>query len=114
MLFDGDPGQTTTSVQGLRSTGGWLQATIALTNRIDVNATVGQDTPSDADLRLFRLSPSSGESPVGRNRTGLLNVILRLRSNLLFSGEFRTIWTERPDGTERRARHVNLGVGVLF
>lgn len=114
VLFDGDPGQTSTRVQGLRSTGGWLQAAFALSNRIEFNTAVGQDAPSDADLERFRLSPGGGESPIGRNRTGLVNVILRARSNLLFSGEFRTIWTARPDGTRRRARHLNFAAGVLF
>jgi hypothetical protein len=114
VLFDGDPGQTSTQVQGLRSTGGWLQAAFAVTNRIDFHAALGQDTPSDADLDRFRLSPTGGESPIGRNRSGLVNVILRARSNLLFSGEFRTIWTARPDGTRRRAQQVNFAAGVLF
>ena len=114
VLFDGDPGQTSTRVQGLRSSGGWLQAAFALTNRIEFNTAVGQDAPSDADLERSRLSPAGGDSPIGRNRTGLVNVILRARSNLLFSGEFRTIWTARPDGTRRRARHLNFAAGVLF
>ena len=114
VLFDGDPGQTSTRVQGLRSTGGWLQAAFALTNRVEFNTALGQDAPSDADLERFRLSPAGGESPIGRNRTGLINVILRARSNLLFSSEFRTIWTVRPDGTRRRAQHLNLAAGVLF
>jgi len=114
VLFDGDPGLTSTSVIGLRSTGGWLQGSFALTNRIEFNSAVGQDSPSGADLERFRLSPTGGESPIGRNRTGFVNVILRARSNLLFSTEFRSVWTSRPDGTRRRIQHLNFAAGVTF
>ena len=114
VLFDGDPGQSTTNVRGLRSTGGWVQGTFTLTNRIEFNTAVGQDSPSDADLERFRLSPTGGESPIGRNQTGIVNVIFKVRSNLLLSGEFRTIWTARPDETKRRIQHINLAAGVLF
>jgi hypothetical protein len=53
-------------------------------------------------------------APLGQNRSALLNFILRPRSNLLFSAEYRHLRTLQTYGNAYTAEQFNLMMGVLF
>lgn len=111
VLYDGSPSSTLTEVAGLNVTGGWAQLSIKATEALEFNAAHGQDTSHRADLR--RYFATYGDTLTARNRSEMLNIIYRPRTDLIFSLEYRRLHTGRLF-SEDRAGHVNLGVGVLF
>ncbi len=92
--------------------GGWSQLKFKLNEKLEFNAAFGQDNPFAKDLRQQWISASY--SPVLRNQTALVNVIKRLRSNLLVSLEYRHLDSSLFDGNRRTAEHVNAAIGVEF
>ncbi len=114
VLFPGDPGLATTSIYGLNSQGGWAQLTFKPRQDFRINAAFGQDNPFASQLRLFRVVPSEYEEPLLKNQTWFVNGIYQLRSNILFSLEFRGLATHDlgPDGYF--ANVTNLSLGYLF
>ena len=88
VLFSADSSQ----VRPLNSVGGWSQVKISATSKLEFNGAFGVDNPFAADVRGFPLSPGF-PAPLLQNRSSLVNVIYRPRSDLLFSGEYRHLRT---------------------
>ena len=109
VLFSGDSSQ----VSPLNSVGGWSQLKILATSKLEFNGAFGVDNPFAADVRGFPLSPGF-PAPLLQNRSSLLNVIYRPRSDLLFSGEYRHLRTFDIDTGSPTADQVNLMMGILF
>ena len=114
VLYSGVPHDTTTRVAGLNSTGGWSQLKFRATEKLEFNGAFGQDVPSASDLNRFEYTPGYTTISVARNQSGFLNAIYRLRSNLLFSAEYRRLWTSTGSDSKETADHFNVGFGVLF
>lgn len=94
----------------LESAGGWSQLKFKPLERIEFNTAFGEDYPFRRDLsRSF-----AGVSQVSRNASGFFNVIYQPRSNLLFSVEYRRLWTSRFFESKQTADHVSAGAGVIF
>jgi hypothetical protein len=53
-------------------------------------------------------------SPASRNASGFLNVIYHARSNLLFSIEYRRLWTSGFYDPRQTAGHVSISSGIVF
>jgi hypothetical protein len=102
------------SVLGLNSTGGWSQIKVKPTERMQLNAAFGEDYAFRSGLGPLFTPHYTRESPVNRNATGLFNVIYQARSNLLFSVEYRRLWTSRFEEGKVNAGHVNLAAGIVF
>lgn len=101
-----------TRVAGLNDAGGWTQLKFHASPRVEFNVAYGEDSPYASDFRLF--GPPAPYSAITRNQTMMVNFIHRMRSNFLFSLEYRhlnTAWAAAPSET---ANHVDAAVGVTF
>jgi len=114
VFFSGDPGSLYTQVRGLNSAGGWAQLKYRPASKLEFNGAFGQDAPYTADIRAFPNPQAYGDPTLTKNQAGLVNVIYRPRSDLLFSAEFRHLKTFTTDNGAYNADHVNLMMGVLF
>lgn len=99
-------------VAGLNDVGGWTQLKFRATPRLEFNAAIGQDNPYARDFNLF--GPPLPYAFVSRNQTAMFNFIQHLRSNLLFSIEYRHLNTAWTSASGRTADHVNAAFGVTF
>lgn len=114
LLRNGPLTSPATAIRPVESEGGWGQLKFKPVQRWEFNAALGGDFP-------FRL-PAAGFGPVfnepalrpRRNTNAFWNVIYQPRTNLLFSVEYRRLWSLELDDARRRAGHVSVGAGVLF
>jgi hypothetical protein len=102
-----------TQVRALNSVGGWSQLKISATSKLEFNGAFGVDNPFAGDVRGFPLS-AGFPAPLLQNRSSLVNVIYRPRSDLLFSGEYRHLRTFDIDAGSPTADQLNLTMGILF
>ncbi len=109
VLFSADSSQ----LRALNSVGGWSQLKIAATSKLEFNGAFGVDNPFAGDVRGFPVSPGF-PAPLLQNRSSLVNVVYRPRSDLLFSGEYRHLRTFDIDAGSPTADQVNLMMGILF
>jgi hypothetical protein len=98
----------------LESIGGWSQFKYKPIERIEFNAAYGEDQPFKSGLgRLLSLKLIPG-TPVSRNASGFVNAIYQPRSNLLFSVEYRRLWTYGFNDPRRTAAHMSITTGIAF
>ena len=114
VLFSGPLADPTTSVLGLNSAGGWTQLKLKPAERLEFNGAFGEDHPSGSDLGRFPQSQSYIGASIGRNQSAFVNGIYHARSNLLFSVEYRRLWTSETYGVKSTADHIDVGLGILF
>ena len=112
VLFSGNPSPQG-QVRALNSVGGWSQLKVIATSKLEFNGAFGVDNPYASDVRGFSLSPGF-PAPLLQNRSSLVNVIYRPRSDLLLSGEYRHLRTFDIDAGSPTADQVNLMMGILF
>jgi len=114
VLFDGPSGDATSAVRPVDSFGGWSQLKIKPASRLEINAVFGGDDPLRSRLaRLLPIAAVNG-SAVNQNASGFLNAIYQARSNLLFSVEYRRLWTTGLDDVTRTADHLTAVAGIVF
>ena len=112
VLFGGTPGPQE-QLRALNSVGGWSQLKVRATGKLEFNGAFGVDNPYAADVRGFPSSPGF-PAPLLQNRSSLVNVIYRPRSDLLLSGEYRHLRTFDIDAGSPTADQLNLTMGILF
>jgi hypothetical protein len=105
---------STTIVKGLDSMGGWAQLKFKPTAKFQVNGAYGQDNPFASELRMFPASPSYYGPLFSRNASPFVNFIYQVRSDILFSIEYRRLHTTVLDNDAYTANHVGLSVGYVF
>jgi hypothetical protein len=107
-----DPG---TAIHGLDSLGGWVQLKYKPKANFEVNFAVGQDDPFSSELRLFPASANYyGGSSLSRNLSPFVNFIYRVRSDVLFSAEYRRLQTYDLDSSPYTANQISISLGYLF
>lgn len=114
VIFSEPLTDSSASVLGLNSIGGWSQLKIKATPRLEFNAAFGQDNPYAADVRYFPYAHSYLNPALVRNRGTFGNVIYRPRSDLLLSAEYQHLRTFTIDNNSRTGDHINLMMGILF
>jgi hypothetical protein len=114
VLFSGPVLSPTSSIIGVDTAGGWSQLKFHPTEKLEFNGAFGEDVPYDRSIDRYTNGISYTDSSISRNQSGFFNMIYRARSNLLFSAEYRRIWTSGIYATKYTANHLNLSVGVLF
>jgi hypothetical protein len=114
VLFSGLPGNARSSVLGLNAVGGWTQLKFRPTEKLEFNGAFGIDDSLASDLRRFYQAQSYIDASLARNKSTFFNGIYRARSNLLFSLEYRRLWTADLYSAREAANHLNLGIGILF
>lgn len=114
VLFSGPVTDPTSLLVGLNTIGGWTQLKFKASEAVEFNAAYGEDDPFNSDLLRFYRLYGYAYSRISRNQNEMFNVIYRPRTDLIFSLEYRHIYTSEIDGDRYTAGHLNLGVGVLF
>lgn len=114
VVFNGELTDPATQVLGLNSVGAWTQLKFSPTAKLEFNGAFGQDNPFASDLRRFTITESHVNSLVARNREAFANVIVRPRSDLVLSLEYRHLRTFELPRSSESADHINLSAGVLF
>ena len=108
VVYEGDPTNPATPVRGLDTIGGWSQLKFEATNTLELNAAVGLDNPTTAEVR------TAGNPLLVQNRGALVNFVFRPRSSLLFSAEYRHLRTLQLNDVSNSADQFNLMMGILF
>jgi hypothetical protein len=113
VLFTGTLSDPSTMIKGLDSMGGWTQLKFKPKSYLEFNAAIGLDNPFTHELRSYNSNPIYQYS-YSRNLSPLVNVIYQLRSDVLFSVEYRHLQTGVLDNGSYNASHVNLSLGYIF
>jgi hypothetical protein len=115
ILLSGPITDPETSIHGLDSLGGWIQLKFKPKANFEVNFAVGQDDPFAGELRLFPASANyNGGSSLSRNLSPFVNFIYRVRSDVLFSVEYRRLQTYGLDRIPNIANQTGVSLGYLF
>ena len=103
-------------IRGLDSTGGWAQLKFMATNRLEFNGAFGEDFSIPPGLGYQGITSylTAGMPPLGRNESGFVNTIYHLRSNLMFSTEYRRLRTAQFQPGISTGNVVSLGAAALF
>ena len=114
VLLTGATSSPWTSVLPLNSAGGWAQMKYKPLQRWEFNAAYGGDFPFRLSRPGFPALFAPEDPHPKRNSSAFWNTIYQPRTNLLFSLEYRKLWTSQFDDLRRKASHVSLNVGILF
>ena len=114
ILISGPIANPGTSVYGLDSMGGWMQLKFKPKTNFEVNFAYGQDNPFASELRSFPASAYYYGSSLSRNLSPFVNFIYRVRSDVLFSVEYRRLQTYTLDNNANSANQIGLGLGYAF
>jgi hypothetical protein len=113
VLLNGSFTDPATTFRGLDSMGGWAQLKFKPKSNFEINAALGLDNPFASELRRFS-SNSIYPDIYTRNLSPFINFIYQVRSDILFSTEYRYLNTSVLDNGSHRADHINLSLGYLF
>jgi hypothetical protein len=114
VVFKGVSSLASSSVLPLNNVGGWSQIKFKPIGRMEFNAAFGEDQPFRQGLSsLLNLGIIDGQV-VNRNSSGFFNVIYQARSNLLFSVEYRRLWTFGLTESKHIADHISITSGIVF
>jgi len=113
VLLNGSFIAPATAFRALDSMGGWAQLKIKPRANFEINAALGLDNPFAGELRQYA-SRTIYPNIYVRNLSPLINFIYQIRSDILFSTEYRHLQTSVLDGGSNSANHVNLSLGYIF
>jgi hypothetical protein len=115
VLLNGPFDDPATRFRGLDSMGGWAQLKFKLKPNFEINGAFGSDNPFADELRQYNTYTSTiYPSPYTRNLSPLVNFIYQIRSDILFSAEYRYLKSTVLDNGSLNANHVNLSLGYIF
>ncbi len=114
VVFAGARGDPSSWVIPFRSAGGWSQVKIAPAATLQFNAAIGTDRSAPAGLSSLLSNGLIDPGTVRRNSGAFINGIYTVRSNLLFSVEYRRLQTTALGGTTHTAGHLGVGGGLGF
>ena len=103
-----------TAIYGLDSTGGWLQLKFKPRPNFELNFAYGQDQPFARELKLFPASALYYGYSISRNQSPFVNFIYRVRSDVLFSVEYRRLQTNALNGGADIANPLIVSLGYAF
>ena len=113
VLLNGSFINPLTTFRGLDSMGGWAQLKFKVRTNLEINGALGIDNPFARELRLYNAN-SVYPISITRNLSPLVNFIYQIRSDILFSTEYRYLNTSALDTGSVSANHVNLSLGYIF
>jgi len=114
ILLSGLIADSTTAIHGLDSLGGWAQLKFKPKTNFEINLAYGQDDPFASELRRFPASAYYYGSSLSRNLSPFVNFIYRVRSDVLFSVEYRRLQTYSLDNNPYNANQTGISIGYLF
>jgi hypothetical protein len=113
VLLNGQFFAPATTFRGLDSMGGWVQLKFKPKANFEINTALGLDNPFASEIRQYQ-SNSIYPASYSRNLTPLVNFIYQVRSDVLFSLEYRHMQTSVLDSGSNSANHINLSLGYIF
>ena len=114
IVLSGNINDPATSIFGLDSMGGWAQLKFKPKANFEVNFAYGQDDPFSSELRSFPATAFFYGSSLSRNQSPFVNFIYRVRSDVLFSIEYRRLQTSTLDSGANNANQLGLSLGYAF
>ena|SRR5580700_3054934 len=114
ILLSGAVTDATTTIRGLDSIGGWTQLKFKPTTKFEVNAALGVDNPFASELRRFPDTQYYYGYSISRNLSPFINFIYQVRSDVLFSAEFKRIQTYTLDSNFNAANQFGISIGYIF
>jgi hypothetical protein len=115
VLLSGPFMSLATKFRGLDSMGGWAQLKFRVKSNFEINGAFGLDNPFAHELRQFNSNGIyTNPGPFTRNLSPLVNFIYQIRSDILFSLEYRYLDSTVLDGGSSSAHHINLSLGYIF
>jgi regulator of replication initiation timing len=114
ILLSGAVTDPTTTIRGLDSIGGWTQLKFKPTAKFEVNAALGIDNPFASELRRFPATQYYYDYSISRNLSPFINFIYQVRSDVLFSAEFKRIQTYTLDSNFNAANQFGISIGYIF
>jgi hypothetical protein len=114
VLLSGPESDPATTIRGLNSLGGWAQVKYKPRANFEVNFALGIDNPFAGELRSFPATEALYGQLLSRNFTPFVNFIYHVRSNVLFSAEYRRLQTYQLDSNVDTANQIGLSVGYVF
>lgn len=105
---------TAPNIASLLSLGGWSQFKFKFDSRNEINAAAGYGGFSSSRLRLASIDDNYLTAVPARNQSMFVNYILRPRSDLIFSLEYRHLRTFSISGAPATADQVGASAGFLF
>ena len=105
---------STELAHALDDVGGWTQLTAKAGQRVEMNAGFGTDNPFAKEI--YQAMSSSGSTYLGlaRNRSVYSNVIFSPSAYLLFSFEYRRLWTDLSSGPTDFSDVIGIAAGYKF
>lgn len=113
VIFGGTAADPYFYFRPLNSAGGWSQLKFMPTPRLEFNGVFGMDNPFAADVHAFAFPAGPYGIVLAANRSEMVNIVFRPRSDLLLSAEYRHLRTSQLLGFNT-ADQVNVMMGVLF
>lgn len=113
VLLNGPFISATTLFHGLDSMGGWAQLKFKVKSNFEINGAFGTDNPFAGELRRFNATTIYPGSYT-RNLSPLVNFIYQIRSDILFSTEYRYLDSTVLDSGSISANQINLSLGYIF
>jgi hypothetical protein len=99
----------------LDDVGGWAQLKTRAGQRVEMNTGYGTDNPFAQEIQQARLySASTSYAGLARNRAFFSNVIFSPSAYLLFSLEYRRLWTNYSTGPASYSDVIGIGAGYKF
>jgi hypothetical protein len=113
VLLNGPFGSPATTFRGLDSMGGWTQLKFKIKPNFEINGAFGVDNPFAGELRQFNAT-TIYPGAYTRNLSPLVNFIYQIRSDILFSTEYRYLDSSVLDSGAFSAHQVALSLGYIF
>lgn len=101
-------------IEGLDSTGGWMQLKFKPRENFQINAAYGDDNPFANELDKFPNTHSYAGYLYTRNQSPFVNFIYQVRSDVEVSVEYRHLKTMYLDDDTESANHYNAAIGYKF
>ena len=98
----------------LDDVGGWAQFTAKARQRVEMNLGFGTDNPFAKEIDDAMSSSGSTYSGLARNRSVFSNVIFSPSAYLLFSLEYRRLWTNYSSGPTDFSDIIGIAAGYKF
>jgi hypothetical protein len=115
VLYGSNPISGLPVIRGVNDIGGWTQFKTRFGSSLEANTSIGLDNGFAGDFHSLILPYDATASQLrARNRMFVGNVIYRPKTYLIFSPEYRRIWTWPIYGTRSTADIFTLSVGYQF
>jgi hypothetical protein len=113
VLLNGSFIDPATTFRALDSIGGWAEMKFKVKPNFEINGAFGVDNPFAGELRQYNANTIYPESYT-RNLSPLVNFIYQIRSDILFSTEYRYLDSTVLDSGGFRAHQISLSLGYIF